>query len=61
MTWVKIDDGFADHPKVIEAGPMASWLFLCGLTYCSRQLTDGFIPAGQLRRLADVDCPLETC
>lgn len=55
MTWVKIDDGFADHPKVVAAGALASWLFVCGLTYCSRQLTDGFIPSGQVRKLADVD------
>jgi|JI9StandDraft_1071089.scaffolds.fasta_scaffold44891_3 hypothetical protein len=59
MTWVKLDDGFADHPKVIDAGPLASWLFVCGLAYCSRQLTDGFIPTGQVRRLADVERPDE--
>jgi hypothetical protein len=55
MTWVKIDDQFADHPKVLAAGPLASWLYVCSLTYSARLLTDGFIPAGQVRRLADVD------
>ncbi len=55
MTWVKLDDQFADHPKVLMAGPLASWLYVCGLTYCSRLLTDGFIPTAQVRRLADVD------
>lgn len=55
MPWAKIDDGFTDHPKVIAAGPMASWLYVCGLTYSARLLTDGFIPAGQVRKLADVD------
>jgi len=55
MAWVKIDDQFSDHPKVIEAGPLASWLYVCGLTYCGRYLTDGWIPKGQLRKLADVD------
>ena len=55
MTWIRLDDQFADHPKVIAAGPLASWLFVCGLTYCARYLTDGFIPAGQVRRLADVE------
>lgn len=55
MTWVKLDDAFTDHPKVMAAGPLASWLHVCGLTYCSRLLTDGFIPAGQVRKLADVD------
>lgn len=55
MTWLKLDDAFADHPKVMAAGPLASWLHVCGLLYCSRLLTDGFIPAGQVRKLADVD------
>jgi hypothetical protein len=55
MTWVRLDDQFCDHPKIVEAGPLAAWLYVCGLSYCSRQLTDGFIPAGQVRKLADVD------
>lgn len=55
MTWAKLDDQMPDHPKVVEAGPLASWLNICGICYCSRYLTDGFIPAGQIRRLADVD------
>lgn len=55
MAWAKIDDQFADHPKVIAAGPLASWLYVCGLTYCARLLTDGFIPTGQVRKLADLD------
>jgi hypothetical protein len=55
MAWAKIDDQFADHPKVIAAGPLAGWLYVCGLTYCARLLTDGFIPTGQVRKLADLD------
>lgn len=54
MSWVRLDDQFTDHPKVVEAGPMAAWLYVCGLTYCARQLTDGFVPSGQLRRLVPV-------
>lgn len=55
MAWIKIDDQFSDHPKVIAAGPLAAWLYICGLTYCGRYLTDGLIPQRQLRKLADVD------
>jgi hypothetical protein len=55
MTWVKLDDQFPDHPKVIEAGPMASWLYVCGLAYANRFLTDGFIPERQAHRLVDLD------
>jgi len=55
VSWIKIDDNFADHPKVIKAGPLAGWLYICGLTYCGRYLTDGWIPRRQVRKLADVD------
>lgn len=55
MTWVKIDDKFPDHPKVIEAGPLAGWLYICGLAYANRYLTDGFVPERQVNRLCDVD------
>jgi len=44
VTWVKLDDGFADHPKIIALTPQARDLFIWGLCYCARQLTDGFIP-----------------
>lgn len=51
MPWVRLDDQFPDHPKVVQAGPMAAWLYVCGLAYCARHLTDGFIPAPQVPRL----------
>jgi hypothetical protein len=57
--WTKLDDNFPDHPKVVEAGPLASWLYVCGLCYSNRYLTDGFIPSGQVRRLADLPDPRE--
>lgn len=57
MTWFKLDDGFADHPKVAEAGSAAAWLYIAGLCYCSRNLTDGVIPAAMVRRLTDLPKP----
>ena len=57
MTWTKIDDQFYDHPKVVAAGPLGIALFVCGLSYCSRHLTDGFISTVQVRRLIDIDNP----
>ena len=44
MAWVRIEDTVTEHPKHLRAGPMACWLWVCGLAYCQRQLTDGFIP-----------------
>ena len=54
MAWVKIDDQFADHPKVMQAGPLAAWLYVCGLCYCGRCLTNRLIPYKQLVKLFDV-------
>jgi hypothetical protein len=52
MVWIRIDDQFADHPKVAAAGPLAAWLHVCGLCYCGRHLTDGFVPHGAAIHLA---------
>jgi len=57
MSWVKIDDQFADHPKVVMAGDLAGWMYLAGLCWVNRHLTDGFIPAGQTRKLSTADNP----
>ena len=60
MSWVKIDDQMSDHPKLIVAGPVAAWFWMCGMCYCARYLTDGFVPLGQVRKMADMDHdPLE--
>ncbi len=55
--WVKLDDGFTDHPKIMAVGPMAAWLHVCALCYCGRFLTDGEVPKVQVRKLADVKNP----
>lgn len=55
MAWVRLDDQFPDHPKVVTAGPLAGWLHVCALAYCNRHLTDGFIPRAQVGRLANFD------
>lgn len=44
MPWVRIDDAYADHPKLAAVGPLGQALWLAGLAYCNRNLTDGFIP-----------------
>jgi len=44
MGWVRLDDNFADHPKIIALSDTAFRLFITGLCYSNRQLTDGLIP-----------------
>jgi len=36
MAWVRLDDGFPDHPKALQAGPLACWLYVCGIAYANR-------------------------
>lgn len=51
MSWAKIDDGFFDHPKVLVAGEDAANLYVRGLVWCCKHLTDGAIPREALRTL----------
>jgi hypothetical protein len=57
--WVKLDDTLAEHPKIERAGPLAAWLYVAGLCYCARQLTDGRIPRGTVARLATIRRPYD--
>jgi hypothetical protein len=56
-TYVKVHDGLPDHPKIIEAGGEAGWLYICGLAYASRQLTDGVLLKRLVPRLTDGSKP----
>lgn len=51
VSWAKLDDQFPDHPKIEAAGPEAAWLYVCGICYCARYLTDGEIPKSRVARL----------
>jgi len=51
MPWIKIDDHYDEHPKFAKAGPLGMALWLSGLAYCNRNLTDGFIPWSTARTL----------
>ena len=55
MGWVRLDDNFADHPKVIALGDTAFRLYIEGLCYSNRQLTDGFIPNAVYTKLSKND------
>lgn len=69
MTWFKVDDSFAFHPKAMAAGNAALGLWVRAGSWAAQQLTDGRIPSGLLqtlggkprdaRRLVDVGLWLE--
>jgi len=42
--WIKLDDGFATHPKILNAGLEAMAVQVRAICYASRHKTDGFIP-----------------
>lgn len=49
MAWFRVDDRFADHPKVVQAGNAAVGLWIrCG-AYSSGYLLDGAVPAAVAR------------
>lgn len=58
MPWAKVGDEFPLHPKTLQAGPMAAWLYVCGLCYCKRYLTDGFIPEPVVPSIGLTDAPM---
>lgn len=51
MTWFKVDDHFALHPKAIEAGNAALGLWVRAGAWCAGNLTDGCLPAAMLAPL----------
>jgi hypothetical protein len=55
MGWVRLDDNFADHPKVITLSDTAFRLYIEGLCYSNRQLTDGLIPFGVYAKMSKED------
>lgn len=51
MGWIKIDDGRADHPKLLAAGLAARGLDEAAICWSSSHLTDGLIPEGAVAML----------
>ena len=43
MSWFRLDENFADHPKVAPLSDFAFRLHVTALCYCSRMSTDGVI------------------
>lgn len=57
MSWVKIDDGAPEHPKLIDLSDAGMALWIRALCYCARRRNDGLVPAGALRILSRAKSP----
>lgn len=44
MTWMRLDVGFPEHPKVIGLSDAAFRLHVSAMCYARRNLTDGHVP-----------------
>lgn len=55
--WVRLEDDFDEHPKVVQAGPVAQAMWTNALAWSNRKGTDGFIPKAQVSRLIALDGP----
>jgi hypothetical protein len=56
VSWFSVDDGFADHPKVVRLQAMEGWQSAIALwslagSWCSKHLTDGAVPPAMVTRL----------
>ena len=53
MAWVRIDDNFPEHPKVIGLSDKAFRLYITALCYSNRYLTDGILPLNTVKSFAN--------
>jgi 5-methylcytosine-specific restriction endonuclease McrA len=44
MSWLRIDDGFAQHPKLQGWTPAQKWALVEIFCYCARHKTEGHVP-----------------
>jgi hypothetical protein len=59
MGWIQLDDGYAEHPKVVGLSDAALAMEIRGLCYVARRDTDGFVPDGCLHLLTRTASPTE--
>lgn len=54
MPWVKLTDDWYDDDAMASVGPLGLAMWVTGLSWCARNLTDGRIPHRQARKLIDL-------
>jgi hypothetical protein len=53
MPWVRLSDDWYDDEDLVNAGPLALLVFPLLISWSLRNLRDGKVPSGQIRRLVD--------
>lgn len=53
MTWAKLDDAILDNQKILSVGVLGFALHVAAITWCCRNLTDGFVPYVKPTQLVD--------
>lgn len=51
MPWIRFEDNFPEHPKVLAISDKAFRLHVRAIGYCSRHLTDGAVSIAAVRSL----------
>lgn len=51
MPWAKFDDRLHTHRKIMQIDNDAMAVWVCSVTYCAENLTDGFLTEGEADRL----------
>lgn len=57
LPWIRLDTALPDHPKILalvdghKDGRASAFVHICGMAYCGRHGTDGFIPREALSRI----------
>lgn len=51
MSWLRLDDGFDTHPKLLELTELQRWRWARVLLHCARHRTEGHVKASVLREL----------
>lgn len=57
MSWIRLDDQIAHHPKILKCPPTACWMYVACLGYAQRYLTNGLIPASCVPTLSHLERP----
>lgn len=52
MPWYRLENDYYEHPKIVNAGPLAELLFVRSIAYAHKHQTDGFVPRSIAYRLA---------